>query len=346
MTTPGQHTTENQYQETVNEIAEECSKSFYAAYPPVTEIVQEGALTGGFSASSYDRNENALFVKQILNTPEEHLSSHSEKHIMEFPHVFRELRESFAKGDLVFEYLSRRWNIKDFENSFAQVPRYKLTTEHEITRYVRKYLPVQYANELSFYNIDSKNKEKHIRKLLRVDPAMGFMTGLSLLKMSDYTDTPQFLKDDLFEALDETDFVRLNNWEHKNMLKNLIENYYNPHNVLLYEEILQEASSFFPELKKSQLARQKGEFTDRFKPLIIFSSSAEHLQGYLETHPDIHLNTALVTNLDQRGLLTRITSNIITAYLDHDKPDFVLSVSPNNENWGLKNYIDKRIDEI
>jgi hypothetical protein len=341
-----QHTTEGAYKETVGQIADECSASFYEAYPPIEDIPQEALEVYGFSASPYNGREVTLFVNRVLNSPEEHLSSHSEKHIRELPQVFTELRKSFRSGDLIFENVSRRWDIRNHDNSFAEVPRYKLTTAKEKNRTISKYLPVQYANELSFYNVDSRNKAKHIRRLLSFDPGMGFMTGLSLLKMSDYTDTPQFLREDLFEVLDETEFIRTNNYDHRNLLKSLIENYYNPHSVLLYEETLQEASSFFPELKTSFLAKEKGEFIDRFKPLIIFSSSVEHLQGYLETHPEITLNTALVNNLQRRGLLSRMTSNIITSYLDHRKPDFVLSVSSANENWGLKNYLDEDLDRL
>ena len=337
----GQDPNGNIYNETVTELAEGCSTSFFEAYPPIQENSFE---TNRYcSASIHNRLELSTLIQRVLSNPNDSLSGHSEKHSYEFAEVFHNLNNRLKTGDLVLETDDNSISFQDNPNSFARIPRYRLTTREIQTREVEKFFPVQYAIELSHIDLESKSKAKHIRKLLETDPAFGMITGLCTIASSRFTDTPELQKEDLFRAFgDKLDFFTTNNKEHRGIIINLLLDLDNIHNTSLYEETLNKLYRLFPKLTRSHYAIKKGTFIDKFKPLMVLGSSEEYLQGYLDRH-DIKITPSIVGYLENKGVFDRITNSIITCYLDHSyKQDQHLSLCHTSDSeWGITKYLNQ-----
>jgi hypothetical protein len=155
------------------------------------------------------------------------------------------------------------------------------------------------------------------------------------------------VKDDLFRAFGaDLPFFTTNNKEHRGTIINILGDYNNIHNVALYEETIEKLYRLFPKLQNSTLSRHKSSFTDRFKPIMLFGSSEEFLQEYLNLHPEINITPSLVKSLDRKGLFNRMTSSIITCYLDHSyRQEQKLSRCHTSEDWGILKFVQTNTNE-
>lgn len=332
------------YNETVDKLSESCAKNFFLSYPPLEERnpIQgeiEPSMNYNFSVSAINASEICDLVDIVTQNPSPFLSRHAEKHSAEIPEATYYIKEALMNDQLAMKTVEQHADLTKTPNGLLIVPRYLITTRENMERQVTRFLPLQYSIELSHLNVDSKSKAKHIRKLLEVDPALGIMTGISLIKASTYTRTPQFVHEDFFRALgDKLDFFTENNPDHQESVLNIIKDFKNVYNSSEYEEILEELYDIFPTIPYSELSRTKGEFTDVFKPLILFSSSEGHLQSFLRLHPNIKMSPTMTDTLGKKGLFGRMTSHIISSYLNHQKAPQVLSKCHTQDNWGLLEY--------
>jgi hypothetical protein len=332
------------YNETVDQLAENCAQNFFSSYPPIQyrESVESEIESGknyNFSVSVRNASEICDLIEIVTQKPSLFLSKHAERHSAEIPEAAYYIKEGFQNNQLAMKTVEQHADLTETPNGLLIVPRYLITTKEKMVRQVTRFLPTQYAIELSHLNVDSKSKSKHIRRLLEIDPALGIMTGISLVKASTYTRTPQFVHEDFFRALgDKLDFFTENNPEHQESILNMIKEFKNVYNSSEYEDTLEELYEIFPNLPNSQLARTKGEFTDVFKPLMLFSSSEGHLQSYLRMHPEIKMTPTMTEALERKGLFGKMTSHVISSYLNHQRAPQVLSKCHTQDNWGLMEF--------
>jgi hypothetical protein len=339
------HQDPTNYSETIDQIAESCSNNFYGMYPPIDNrnIIDgelEPAMNYHFSVHNNSGSEICELVDIITENPEPFLSTHAQKHTAEIPESAYYLKQALENDQLAMKPVEQRTDLSKTPNGLLVVPRYLITTREVMERNVIRFLPIQYAIELSHLDVDSKSKAKHIRRLLEVDPALGIMTGIALIKASTYTKSPQFVHEDLFRALgDKLDFFTENNPEHQDSILYLIRDFKNVYNSSEYQDTLEDLYEVFPKIPYSKASNTKGEFKDRFKPLILLSSSEGHLHSYLRLHPEIRLTPKLNDRLAQQGLFAKITSHIISSYLNHEKAEQVLSKCHTQDNWGVLEYL-------